>query len=106
MIYLTIKLNAVLTKCRHGPLLDVSGALWVLLQGLHDLAVVQHQPHQLVLPLRLGHRAVDGPDQLQLLQVLERLRNRQKGKGGQREMVIRGTFTINPMHLINTVCSH
>lgn len=25
---------------RHGPLLDISGALRVLLQGLHDLTVV------------------------------------------------------------------
>ena len=64
----------VLSERRHGPLLDVSGALWVFLQGLHDLTVVQHESHEPVLPLSFGRRRVDRPDQLQLLQVLEGLR--------------------------------
>lgn len=68
------KRDVVLAERRHGPLLDVRGALWVLLQGLHDLTVVQHESHELVFPLRLGRRAVDWSDQLQLLQVLEGLR--------------------------------
>lgn len=67
-----------LSERRHGPLLDVSGALWVFLQGLHDLTVVQHQSHQLVLSLGFGRGAVDRPDQLQLLQVLEGLRTGEK----------------------------
>lgn len=68
------KQDLVLAERRHGPLLDICGALWVLLQGLHDLTVVQHESHELVFPLRLGRRAVDWSDQLQLLQVLEGLR--------------------------------
>lgn len=67
-----------LSERRHAPLLDVSGALWVFLQGLHDLTVVQHQSHQLVLSLGFGRGAVDRPDQLQLLQVLEGLRTGEK----------------------------
>lgn len=54
----------VLAERRHGPLLDVSGALWVLLQGLHDLTVVEHEPHELVLPLSFGCSIVNRPDQL------------------------------------------
>ena len=64
----------ILAVRRHGPLLDVSGALWVFLQGLHDLSVVQHESHQLVLPLSFDRRAVHRPDHLQLLQVLKGLR--------------------------------
>lgn len=64
-----------LGKSRQGPLLDVGGALWVLLQRLHDLAAVHHEPHHLVLPLGF-RRAVDGPDELQLLQVLEPLQTK------------------------------
>lgn len=64
----------MLAKRRHGPLLHISGALRVLLQGLHDLTVVQHESHELVLPLSFGRGAVGRPDQLQLLQVLEGLR--------------------------------
>lgn len=62
-----------LTKSRHGPLFDICGALWVFLQGLRDLAVVQHKFHQLVLLLDLCCGAVHRPNQLQLLQVFKRL---------------------------------
>lgn len=72
---LNSKCSEALPKCRHGPLLDVSGALWVLLQGIHDLAVVQREPHELVLPLDFGRGTIDRLDQLQLLQVLERLKS-------------------------------
>lgn len=66
--------GGVLAERRHGPLLDLRGALWVLLQGLHDLTVVQHESHQLELPLSFGRGAVDRPDHLQLLQVLKGLK--------------------------------
>lgn len=68
----------VSAKRRHGPLSDISGALWVFLQGFHDLTVVQHQSHELVLLLGLGRGAVDGADQFQLLKVLEGLRAEQR----------------------------
>lgn len=66
-------------KCGHGPLLDISGALWVLLQGLHDLAVVQHQPHELVLPLSFGRGAINGSDEFQLLQMFKGLETTNTG---------------------------
>lgn len=71
---------------RHGPLLDIGGTVWILLQGLHDLTVVQHESHELVFPLSFGRGAVDRPDQLQLLQVLEGLRVI-NGKGTMRGLV-------------------
>lgn len=63
-------------QCRYGPLLEVRWALWVFLQGFHDLTLVQHEFHELVLPLGLGGGTVKMLDELQLLQVLECL-----GKG-------------------------
>lgn len=77
-------------KRRHGPLPDVRGALWVLLQGLHDLTVVQHQSHQLVLLLSLHRGTVDRSNQLQLLQVLEGLRT----EGGLRSGLGSGLVKI------------
>lgn len=65
----------------HGPLSDICGALWVFLQGFHDLTVVQHQSHELVLLLGLCGGAVDRADEFQLLQVLEGLWT--EGRTGQ-----------------------
>lgn len=62
-----------------GPLADVGGTLGVPLQRLLHLALGQHQPHQLELLLGLGGGAVDGADQLQLLEVLEGLRVEERG---------------------------
>lgn len=73
---------------RHGPLLQVCGALWVFLQRLHDLALVQHELHELVLPLGPGGGAVERPDELQLLQVLKSLRRRGEGEDMVRRPII------------------
>lgn len=56
------------------PLLDISGAVGVHLQGVHDLVVVQQQLHQQVLPLRPHRGALQRLHQLQLQQVLKRLK--------------------------------
>lgn len=42
--------------------------------------MVQHEPHELVLPLRPGGGAVERPDQLQLLQALEGLTSGDDGR--------------------------
>lgn len=65
-----------LSKRRHGPLLEVCGALWVFLQRLHDLTLVQHEPHELVLSLSPGGGVVKRSDELQLLQVFKGLMRR------------------------------
>lgn len=78
----------VSAKRRHGPLSDIRGALWVLLQGFHDLTVVQHQSHELVLLLGLCRGAVDGADQFQLLKVLKGLRTEQRGGQDWRTRVL------------------
>lgn len=56
--------------------------MWVFLQRLHDLTLVQHESHELVLPLGPGGGTVERPDELQLLQVLEGL-GRGEGQGGE-----------------------
>lgn len=58
---------------RHGPLLEVCGALWVFLQRFHDLTLVQHEPHELVLSLSPGGGLVKRSNELQLLQVFKSL---------------------------------
>lgn len=72
---------------RHGPLLEVRWALWVFLQRLHDLTLVQHESHELVLPLGPGGGTVERPDELQLLQVLEGL-----GRGDDQSEAADGLF--------------
>lgn len=51
--------------------------MWVFLQRLHDLTLVQHEPHELVLSLSPGGGVVKRSDELQLLQVFKGL----EGKG-------------------------
>lgn len=65
-----------LAERRHGPLLNIRGALWVFLQSLHNLTVVHHESHQLVLPLSFRRGAVGRSYQLQLLQMFESLRRK------------------------------
>ncbi len=70
-----VHISACSGEGREGPLFDVCGALWVPLQRLHHLTVFQHQPHQLILALNFTRARVHGTHQLQLQQMLKRLKH-------------------------------
>lgn len=66
--------TTVSAEGREGPLFDICGALWVPLQCLHHLTMFQHQSHQLILALNFTYAGIHRTNQLQLQQMLKRLK--------------------------------